>query len=461
MTTVSRIALAALILMTGCSASGGSPATTAARPTVPTPIVTTTTPTQDLAVQGCDSPPITFSSLCEVFGHIEDWYVDAPVDPETLAGLALRGLSGFVTTDTESRPRTLFCAIPDEAFEPVCHTLADRVLEEQLPVGPAMEAAVYHMVNGGLDPFTYYLPPDQVGAIRANGIVGGVGLILDARDAAGSKCSQITDPCRLEVVVVLEDNPGFDAGLEPGDVITAVDGETVDGQGFTSVVAEIAGDETGIVAITVERGSATLEFDIDRAQLMFPTVQYQLLPSSVGYIRIPDFEADIPGLVQDALSDLLTSDPGTLVVDLRDNPGGYVDAVIDVADQFVDGGVLMSTSSSSGVFDYEASPGGLATSQRLVVLVNQGTASAAEILTGALRDRRGASVVGENTFGKNAVQIPFTLRNGGELYVVVEHWSTPNGESAVNGGLVPDNLVSWPVGASIEQIVAVALEAVT
>jgi carboxyl-terminal processing protease len=313
------------------------------------------------------------------------------------------------------------------------------------------------MIDAALDPFTYYLPSDHAGAVRANGIVGGVGLLLDARDAAGSKCAQVSEVCQLQIVTVLDDNPGSSAGLASGDVITAVDGEPVEGLGFAAVVSAIAGDETGVVTITVERDGAELDFEIERAVLDVPTVEVGLHPGDVGYLRIPDFEDDIPFLVSDALSDL--DNPRTLVVDLRDNPGGYVDVVIEIADEFIEDGVVMVSDAPEDHVEYEATPGGAATDPRLVVLVNQGTASAAEVLAGALRDRRDATIVGTATFGKNAVQIPFTLRNGGELHVAVARWSTPDGDSAGDGGLTPDREVVWPTDVSTDELVDIALEA--
>jgi carboxyl-terminal processing protease len=148
-----------------------------------------------------------------------------------------------------------------------------------------------------------------------------------------------------------------------------------------------------------------------------------------------------------------------LVVDLRDNPGGLVQAVVDIADEFVDGGIVMVSEAPDEYLEYAARPGGIAIGQRLVVLVNNGTASAAEILAGALRDRRGAVIVGSNTFGKDAVQIPFTLRNGGEFHIAVARWSTPDGHTAGRGGLTPDSEVIWPVGATVEEVIALALKA--
>lgn len=460
MSFVNRVLIVVLMFAVACSGAA-APTTTAQRDVDTTTFVTPTTTIQgvELEVQNCAAPPVTFSSLCEIFELLDTWYVDAPVDAEALAGVAVRGLEEHIPSETEEPPRTLFCAIPHEAFTEMCNELVAQIETSEIAIGPAVEATLQHMVDVGLDPFTYYLPPGQTGAVRLNGIVGGVGVVLDARDAVGSKCTSVGGNCRLEVVVVLEGNPGFEAGLQVGDVITAVDGDPVAGRGFTAIVAQIAGDETGTVEITIERDGVTTAFSIERAELNIPTVEYGVPIDGVGYIRIPDFEFDIPQLVQESLAEISAESPGTIVVDLRDNPGGYVDAVIEVIDEFVEGGVVMVSDAPDEHFEYMAEAGGEATRQRLVVLVNQGTASAAEVLAGALRDRREAVIVGTNTFGKDAVQIPFTLRNGGELYVAVARWSTPNGDTAGSGGLTPDREITWPNQATVEQIVEIALNA--
>lgn len=460
MTFVSRVLLFVVMFAVACSGPSAT-TTTAGRSVATTEFVapTTSLPGVDLEVQNCSAPPVTFSPLCEIFELLETWYVDAPVDAEALAGVAVRGLEEYVAVETEKPARTLFCAVPHQAFTALCEELVNQIETSEIAVGPAVEAAMSHMIDVGLDPFTYYLPPGQTGAVRLNGIVGGIGVVLDARDAVGSKCTSVNETCRLEVVVVLEGNPGFDAGLLVGDVITAVDGEPTSGRGFTAIVAQIAGDETGTVELTVDRSGSTLDFAIERAELEVPTVEYGVPVNGVGYIRIPDFEFDIPQLVEESLEDIIAESPGTIVVDLRDNPGGYVDAVIDVIDEFVEDGVVMVSDAPDERFEYTAAPGGVATGQRLVVLVNRGTASAAEVLAGALRDRRNAVIVGTTTFGKDAVQIPFTLRNGGEFYVAVARWSTPNGDTAGNGGLIPDREITWPTGATVEEIVEIALNA--
>ena len=459
MVTMSRL-LALAVLLSACAAPASVDTTRDVAPvTTPPPIVTTTTTGPvEYSIQDCSSPPVTFSPLCEVYELLETWHVDRPLDPEDLAEVALAGLAGYGTDDTEAPPRLLQCALPEPDFTGLCEELARLVGESGVPVGPAVEAALTHMVDVGLDPFTYYLPADQVGAFRTNGVVAGIGVLLDARDAAGSKCTKVGPTCRLEVVVALEDNPGFAAGLEPGDIITAVDGESVEGKGFTAIVAEIAGDETGVVVLDVERNGVVSQFALQRAELNVPTVEYADSVAGVGYLRIPDFETDIPDLVGDALEVMLPTNPQTIVVDLRDNPGGYIDSFLEVADEFVDGGVVLVTDGPDEHLEYDALAGGRVTSQRLVVLVNEGTASAAEILAGALRDRRGAVLVGTNTFGKDAVQIAFPLRNGGELDVAVAHWSTPNGDTVTGRGLTPDYQVTWPRGAGFEEIVDIALD---
>jgi carboxyl-terminal processing protease len=465
MASVRRVFVTALVALCACADPVTAPTTASTTTSTETtrttqpPVTTTTLAPLPVEIQSCQSPPVTFSPLCEVYELLQTWYVDAPLDPEALAGVAIRGLEDFTTTETEEPPRTLFCAIPDEAFVALCDELAAQVAESHVPVGAAVETAMAHMIELGLDPFTYYIPPDQAGSVRLNGIVGGIGVVLDARDAAGSRCTRITEVCPLEIAVVLEDNPGWEAGLTVGDIITAVDGEPITGKGFTSIVSLIAGDETGDVVLTILREGTEIEFDITRAELVIPTVETALLSGGVGYIKIPDFEFDIPDLVYGALDDITLDGPSTLVVDLRDNPGGYIDTVVEVADEFIDGGLVMVTDASGEHLEYDATPGGLAAAARLVVLVNKGTASAAEILAGALRDRRGAVLVGSDTFGKDAVQIAFDLRNGGELYVAVARWSTPEGDTAGNGGLTPDREVVWPAGATTEEIVDMALEA--
>lgn len=452
-----RLLLTLAVVAAACSSQTAT--TQTQQVTIPT-VSSTTSTSLDLPmeVQGCDAPPVTFSTLCETIELLDEWYVDGPVDVAVLAEIASTAAQEFESTDTEEPPRTFFCAIPDTAFTALCDVLKQRIQDERIPVGPAVEAAVTAMIDRGLDPFTWYINPEAAAGFRSDGVVAGVGILLDATDAAGSKCTEIAEVCQLRIVFVLDNNPGAAAGLMPGDIVTAVDGKSVIGQGFVETATQISGDETGDVVLSLERDGTPVDVTVQRAELEFPSAEVELPVDGVGYLRIPDFSFDIPFIVDSAVGALMAAGPRTIVIDLRDNPGGLIDAVINVASQFIADGPILHTQSPDGEFTYSAEGGAPVTSQRLLVLVNEGTASAAEILAGALRDRRGAVIIGQPTFGKNAVQIPFELRNGGEFHVAIAHWTTPNGSSVVDGGLIPDRVVELPTDASPEDLVNFALQ---
>jgi carboxyl-terminal processing protease len=454
-----RRLLALLILVVAaCGGPSAEPSTTTSATSVTAPRATVTTQPEriPLEIQDCTAPQVGFAPLCEAYELVQEWHMDRPIDANKLSDAALSGLEAFTTDATEPVPRTLFCAIPDPAFTSMCELLADRVSESAIPVGEAIEAALVTMASTGLEQFSYYVPPELVGSYRLNGVVGGIGVLLDARDAAGSKCVRVSAACPLEIVIVLEDNPGAAAGLAPGDQIISVDGEAVDGQGFVDTATRIAGDETGSVEIEVVRGGETLPLTITRAPLTIPTVEIDIPRPGIGYLSIPDFEEDISGLVTEGLTQLGEGSIGRLVLDLRDNPGGYVDSAIDVASAFIDGEVVLETVGPGQDFEYESATGGLFTRLDIAVLVNAGTASAAEILAAALRDQKGAEIIGEPTFGKDAVQLAFDLNNGGQFNVAVARWLSPGGTSVAGTGVLPDRTVHIPASMSTAELADLA-----
>lgn len=455
-----RLLLILVLVLAACSSDSVDSTTTTVSSTLPsaTAAPTSTTPPLLYELDNCSAPQVTFSPLCEAYELIQDWYVDRPIDPGLLAEAAVEGLVNFETSEQEDPPRTVLCSVPDGVFEGLCSALTLRVEETAIPIGDAIEASLTAMIEKALDPFSYYVPPEQVGNFRANGVVGGVGILLDATDAVGSKCVRVSETCRLQVVFVVEDNPGESAGLMDGDVIVAIDGQSVEGMGFVEAGAFIAGDETGEVTLSVERGSEVIDFSIKRGPLTVPTVEIEVAAPGVGYIRIPDFETDIPGLVYDGLISLQEEPLDTIVVDLRDNPGGFIDSAVDVISEFVDGGVIINEFDGTNTYEYLATEGGLATSEKLIVLVNNGSASAAEVTAAALREVRDATVVGLPTYGKDAVQIAFPLKNGSELYLVVGRWSGPGGTTVGTTGLIPDHEADLPSSLTASELVARALE---
>jgi carboxyl-terminal processing protease len=173
-----------------------------------------------------------------------------------------------------------------------------------------------------------------------------------------------------------------------------------------------------------------------------PTVEARrLADGQIGYIRLFEFNQRAPDEFKTALRRLLKDKPGGLILDLRDDPGGYLDVAIDVAGQFIADGVIATEHNKDGKEQvHQARPGGLATDAglRLVVLVNKGTASASEIVAGAIKDRGRGVLIGETTFGKGSVQITYDLSDKSELRVTITHWYTPNGRQIHGVGLVPD-----------------------
>jgi carboxyl-terminal processing protease len=453
-----RLLFLVIVSAAACSTSTVTISTTTTVPPTVRSTTSTTLPPIPMELQGCEAPPVTFSTLCETIELLDEWYVNRPVDLESLATIATTAAHEYETSETEAPPRTFFCAIPDEAFASLCDTLIERVNNERLPVGDAVEVAVTSMIDLGLDPFTWYIPPELAGGFRADGVVGGVGILLDATDAAGSKCTRVAEVCPLHIVFVLEENPGAEAGLEAGDVITTIDGESVIDKGLVDVATLIGGDQTGTVILGIERDGVSMEITVERQELDLPTTTVDVPLDGVGYIRIPDFSFEVPFLVDSSIGVLLAASPQTIVIDLRDNPGGLVDAVVSVASQFIPSGTVLNYEFPGGSDTYEVSGGAPATEPRLLVLVNEGTASAAEVLAGALRDMRGATVIGQPTYGKNALQIPFELRNGGEFHVAIAHWTTPSGQSVVDSGLIPDRIVDIPAGLDTGQLTRFAIE---
>lgn len=446
------------LLVGGCGGNEPTVATTITDQ-APTTLLARTTTTQDLTleVQGCETPPVTFSALCEVYELLQEWHVDGPLDPTVFAGAATEKLGEPTGSETAPAPERLTCAIPDPAFTGLCETMAEVMVETGETAGPLVDVAVVAMVEEVLGPFTYYVPPDLVADSRADSVVGGIGVVLDATDVVGSRCARISTGCPLVIVFVIEGNPGATAGLQAGDQIVTVDGTPVEGEGFSAISRAIAGDETGEVTLEVLRDGETLVFAIERGELVGPLVEVDLPRPGIGYLRIPDFEADIPALVHQALESLSELDPDLMVIDLRDNPGGLLDSCLLVASEFIAEGAVFSAHVDDDSESYPVTGEGLAHGVETVVLVNRGTASAAEILAAALRDREGALVLGTPTFGKDAVQIPFDLRNGGQLVVQVARWASPDGHTVASGGLLPDIELDLSMEMTTEMLVDTVL----
>lgn len=325
----------------------------------------------------------------------------------------------------------------------------DVVSQDFLGELPSPTARTYGAIEGSLaaigDPYTFFVEPEpaQREQEQLQGQFGGIGAQLEA-----------TDDGRVRLRPMVE-RPAAQAGVQDGDLLIAIDGRPVAGvvdlaadpnAALDAVANLLRGPVGSVVRITVLRDAASLDFAIPRAEIELPSVSWRPLDQApgVGYIRIERFSALTDKELQQALTALRQAGAaGRLVLDLRGNPGGLLDAGVAVAGRFLDGGLVVSERSAGGDRqDYQAPGRGEAAAAQIVALVDHGTASAAEIVAGALQDRGRARLVGETTYGKGSVQRVHRLSDQSAVHVTYARWFTPNGRQIDGHGLTPDLLVT-------------------
>ncbi|MFQ5612308.1 MAG: S41 family peptidase [Anaerolineae bacterium] len=298
--------------------------------------------------------------------------------------------------------------------------------------------STYGAIRGALatlnDPYTIFVEPQPRALEKANldGQFGGIGAFV-LRDETGRV---ILDP--------MVDSPAERAGLLRGDILVKVDDAAIaTGMSTEDVVLLIRGEVGTEVVLTVERGEAAelIEITIERAIIETPSVEWRLLEEdpAIGYIKISLFSARTSKELERALDDLTEQGAQQFILDLRDNGGGLLDSAIDVASQFLrEGVILFEDRRGEEEKIYTARRGGKALDQTIAVLVNAGTASASEIVAGALRDNGRATLIGERTFGKGSVQLVYDLSDESSLHVTVAKWLTPDRHHIDGQGLSPD-----------------------
>jgi carboxyl-terminal processing protease len=288
------------------------------------------------------------------------------------------------------------------------------------------------------DDYTAFLEPEVAAVIQedATGEFEGIGAFVD-----------VDEEGKIVLVGIFEEGPAEQAGLLKGDRVLEVDGVSVVGRTLYEAIGLIRGPAGSAVTLLVERADAAAPFEVTvtRARLEIAITESEMRNDGIGYIRLYEFSAPASQRMQAGLRELLSQEPRAIIFDLRGNPGGWLDQAVEVTDLFLDDGVILYERWSDGKEQvFEARPGDVAEEVPLVVLVDGGSASASEIVAGALQDRERATLIGEHTFGKGSVQRPFTLSDGSELRVTAALWFTPD-ERAIHGqGLLPDIEVLWP-----------------
>ena len=298
------------------------------------------------------------------------------------------------------------------------------------------QGAASGMVGGLGDQFSRYLTPDEYRSNQSflNGQFAGIGASVQ------QKGDQIL------IANVIPGTPAEKAGMKPGDVITGVDGQSTAGWTADDAVNHIRGKAGTQVRVQVNRNGQTLSFDLTRQEINVPSVAAHVFDNRVLYIRVYDFGSRTATEFDQALKANLKGSVSRVLLDLRDNPGGYVDAANDVISEFVSSGTSTILVPRSGKDEVRSVSGnGRAFSNPLVVLVNENSASASEITAGAIKDHGRGKLVGVKTFGKGSVQEDFPLRNGnGDLHLTIAYWLTPNRHSIEKSGITPDKTVTLP-----------------
>lgn len=312
------------------------------------------------------------------------------------------------------------------------------------PVEELMQAAIAGSLESLDDDYTRYVSPIVAERTRQDmeGAVEGIGALVRENDEG-----------LFEIVRPIDGQPADLAGLKAGDVLIEVDGQSVLEIEFDMVILMVRGPAGTTVNLKIIREGEPepLEFDIVRTRFEVAVVEYEMLPTeltggaSVGYIRLNEFGRTAEERLLEALAAVLAQQPVGLILDLRDNPGGFLDQSVAVADAFLPNGVALFERNVRGLDEtFVTRDGDIAENIPLVVLVNAGSASASEIVAGAVQDRDRGVLVGETTFGKGSVQQVHTLGDGGELRVTVARWYTPGNHSIQDEGIVPDILVESP-----------------
>ncbi len=332
-----------------------------------------------------------------------------------------------------------------EVFERVRSDYVEEVSDQQL-----IEAAINGMLST-LDPHSSYMNAKNFAdmQVQVQGQFGGLGIEVTMENGF------------IKVVSPIDDTPAASAGLKPNDLIVAIDGESVQGLSLADAVERMRGPVNSSIKLTIKRENRDpFEVTLKRAVVKIQSVKSQLVGNDVGYIRITSFNEQTDSGLQAAMKSLRGKAGAKLtgiVLDLRNNPGGLLDQAIGVSDDFLDKGEIVSTRGrrTEDAQRYDAKPGDITNGLPMVVLINGGSASASEIVAGALKDHHRAILLGTRSFGKGSVQTIIQLPGHGAIRLTTARYYTPSGRSIQAEGIQPDIVVE---PAKIQKIAEVQIQ---
>lgn len=304
--------------------------------------------------------------------------------------------------------------------------------DEDIDVEEMTEGMYAGLVASLGDPYSVYYTEEEWKQMMSDteGIYFGIGAYLQLDTATGL----------ARINGVIADTPAEEAGLRENDLVYQVDGEMVQGLDLSEIVSRIKGEEGTTVHLTIVREGETdyLEFDVERRQIESPTVNYEMYDNGVGYIQITEFDEVTTDQFTEALAVIKGSDAKGLILDLRSNPGGSLPVVVDIARSILPKGLIVYTEDKYGKRDEYTCDGKKELNIPMVVLINGNSASASEILAGAIKDYGKGTLIGTTTFGKGIVQRVLPLTDGTALKLTISSYYTPNGNNIHGIGIEPD-----------------------
>jgi len=292
-----------------------------------------------------------------------------------------------------------------------------------------MVAALDDEFSGYMNAETYPLINQEL-----EGEIEGIGVVIRT----------IPDTGEIEIISVMLDSPAERAGIRQGDIFFAVEGEDVSAMTQLELAQKVRGPEGSEVKLTLKRGDELIDFTVERARIIIPMIESRMLDNNIGYVRLNQFGPQARQEMDAAIEALGGNQLDGLVLDMRGNPGGLLSAAIDISSAFIKDGTILIEDFGNGkeqVFTTNGSYNGLTVP--LVVLVDEASASASELVAGALQDNGRATIVGEPTFGKGTVQTWQQLVNGGGIRLTIARWLTPARNWIHSNGIIPDIVVEW------------------
>ena len=332
-------------------------------------------------------------------------------------------------SSSEGLPSNLNYSSVEKVYDELRANFDGKLEEEKL-----MDGLKKGLVQASGDPYTEYLPPKDAEDFEGqlNGTFEGIGALLGKNENGN-----------VIIISPIDGFPAKKAGLQPRDVIVEINGEDALQLTTDQAVDKIRGPKGTTVKLRIIRdGKEDLKFDIVREEINIPSVETKTLEGNIGYIKVSRFGDDTTTLTREAAEKLKAAGVKKIILDLRGNPGGYLESAVDVSSLWLDNKIVLQEKRDGVVIKTYKSRGdapllGIST----VVLIDEGSASASEIVAGALHDNKVATLMGVKSFGKGSVQQPQNLQNGAILKVTIARWFTPNGKNIDKEGIQPDQKV--------------------